>query len=684
MHRRRTRRDDDAIRVCAGARESGSVRLIAGIIQLDGASASGDTLDAMLAALTAPGLEPQRARWVEGPAALGVLDFSGDVLPTELPRGEDGILLAADIRLDESDGVNEEQSALAAFAKWERDLPDKLHGDFALAAWNPRTRHLTLARDIVGVRPLCYSYQPGRCFAFASLPSGLYRSDVVAPSLDAIAVACVYVQRYLRSSATGFRNISWLLPAHSLVLTPSGLELYRAWRPDPAHVGSFKGSSQEAAAILRSLVEKAVECRTRGAGPVATHLSGGLDSSAVTVVAARQLRTQGRTLYAYSMLAQPAPGLVVRDESEYVDAVLAQEPGVVGTPIHMSPPGAAPAFDPSLPLGVPPGSPNDRACADAARVGVHVLLSGAGGDEAATYNGINIYGSLLLQGKWVFLFRELRARARVDGRPLLRVAFNRLIFPFLPQFLTSPRRKRLNQVTAEERRRIVSSFLEPDVAEQVLETLPADPEWTNRPQDRIEMPADGFLTGPNNVWSAVAARHGIAVSYPLLDRRILDFCLTLPIERFLEDGFSRQPFRRAMAGILPESIRWRTSKFSVFPDAPANLIAALPELLIRAEKLRADTTTVRLFNPDAIIAALREASQHQGEVEAPPELGQARPPRWLRMAALAHRALVLAEHIRSFPGTGLHSESLAGGEVRRADQDAYAVRTLEGAADSSC
>src|SRR5262245_34164919 len=419
MHRRRTRRDDDAIRVCAGARESGSVRLIAGIIQLDGALASGDTLDAMLAALTAPGLEPQRARWVEGPAALGVLDFSGDVLPTELPRGEDGILLAADIRLDESDGVNEEQSALAAFAKWERDVPDKLHGDFALAAWNPLTRHLTLARDIVGVRPLCYSYQPGRCFAFASLPSGLYRSDVVAPSLDAIAVACAYVQRYLRSSATGFQNISWLLPAHSLILTPSGLELYRAWRPDPARVGSFKGSSREAAAILRSLVEEAVDSRTRGAGPVAAHLSGGLDSSAVTVIAARQLRAQGRRLHAYSMLAQPVPGLVVRDESEYVDAVLAQEPEIVSTRIHMSPPGVHTPFDPHLPLGVASGSPDERACADAARVGARMLLSGAGGDEAATYNGLNLDASLLVQGKWMHLFRELWARTRVDGRPMI-------------------------------------------------------------------------------------------------------------------------------------------------------------------------------------------------------------------------------------------------------------------------
>lgn len=610
----------------------------------------------MLAALTAPGLRPQVARWVDGPAALGVLDFAGAMRVPELPRGDDGVILAADVRLDRSDDANEEQLALAALAEWGRDLPDKLHGDFALAEWNPPKRQLTLARDIMGVRPLCYTYQPGRCLVFASLPFGVYGSGFVASTLDSLAVAQAYVHPHRRGSATGFQNVSWLLPGHSLVLTPEGIQLHRAWRPDPAAVGTFTGSSQEAAAILRSLVEQAVACRTGGAGPVAAHLSGGLDSSAITVVAARQLRAQGRTVYAYSMLAQPVSGRVIRDEREYVDAVLAQESGIVNTPVYMPSADAALAFDPRLPLGVAPDSSDERVCAEAARNGAHILLSGAGGDEAATYNGASLYASLLLAGKWAHLSRELRARARVDGRPLLVAVLTHLIVPSLPRFFTSWWRTLGRRMTPEEQRRIALSLLAPELAEHVRRTLVADPEWTNRAEDRIEMLADGFLAGRHNAWSALAARHGMAVSYPLIDRRIVDFCLALPIERFLEDGFSRQPFRRAMAGVLPESIRWRTSKFSRFPDAPLKLRAALPQLLIRAETSRADSAGVGLFDLEAIAAVLHEASLVQGEVRVSPELA-ARPQRTARLVALGRRALVLNEQVRGFAVLGAWRET---------------------------
>lgn len=622
------------------------MRLICGVVRLDGAPASGDTVNAMFAALTAPGLEPHAVRWVDGPAALGVLDFSGDARAIELPRGEDGSVLAADIRLDRADGEDQEQVALAAFSQWGPDVPDRLHGDFALAKWNPRTRDLMLARDIIGARPLCYTHQPGRCFAFASFPHGLFGADVVAPSLELQTIACTFVQRHVRSSATGFQNISWLLPAHSLVLTSRGLDLHRAWRPDPAQVGSFKGSSEEAAAIVRSLVEEAVESRTRGQRPVAVHLSGGLDSSTVTVVAARKLRAQGRTLYAYSMLAEPVAGRVIRDEKAHVDAVLAQEPGIVATPVYLSPRGAMPVFDSRLPFGVASGSPEDRVCADAARAGVRMLLSGAGGDEGASYNGADLYASLLRERKWRHLVRQLRARARVDRRPLWRVAFGRLVVPFLPPVVVSLWQKRRNQLTGEERRRLISSFLEPSLADEILEMFPADSEGSNRAHDRIQVLAEGFLFKRHTLWATVAARHGMAVSHPLTDRRILDFCLTLPTEHLLQGGFSRQPLREAMAGILPDSIRLRTTKFSVFPDVPERLMAALPELLSRAERLRGETAD-RLFNPEAIIGALREATRHQGEViQASPEVGRGGFPRWYRMVMHAYRALVLAEQVQ--------------------------------------
>jgi asparagine synthase (glutamine-hydrolysing) len=163
------------------------------------------------------------------------------------------------------------------------------------------------------------------------------------------------------------------------------------------------------------------------------------------------------------------------------------------------------------------------------------------------------------------------------------------------------------------------------------------------------MLTESYLAGRATRWSVIGARHGVAFSYPLVDRRILDFTLSLPLERLLDGGFSRQPYRNAMAGILPESIRWRETKFSPYPDIPANLIAAAPGLLRRVETLRHRPATIDitgLFDLDAIAAAFSSASE-PGSPDATPlaPSGQIQIPRRLRMAVHAAHSLILAEYV---------------------------------------
>lgn len=76
----------------------------------------------------------------------------------------------------------------------------------------------------------------------------------------------------------------------------------------------------------------------------------------------------------------------------------------------------------------------------------------------------------------------------------------------------------------------------------------------NRPEDRIWSLTDSYLAGRATRWAILGARHGVAFSFPLADRRLLDVSLSLPLERLVDGGWQRQPFRNAMAGILPEPI----------------------------------------------------------------------------------------------------------------------------------
>ncbi len=125
-------------------------------------------------------------------------------------------------------------------------------------------------------------------------------------------------------------------------------------------------------------------CRLPRAGETGAHLSGGLDSSALSVLAARQLREQGRTLHAYSFLDRQRNDVTLEDESDFVKAVLEQEGDIDWTPVR--PPGAAPASDDLLEADkmtpLRDDDPENTVCARAEEQGVGLILSGWGGDEA--------------------------------------------------------------------------------------------------------------------------------------------------------------------------------------------------------------------------------------------------------------------------------------------------------------
>jgi asparagine synthase (glutamine-hydrolysing) len=647
------------------------MRLICGVVRLDNDPVSAATLAAMVAAMTPAGLAPRLQQRVEGSAALAVLDFTQPASADGtdgLKPGPDGTSLAADLRLDRPSelaallglpgSTEAEALALAAFRRWDEDLPDRLDGDAALAFWTPATRRLVLTRDIMGVRPLCWAHQPGQWFAFASLPKGLHGSGVVAPQPDPVALGGLLADHYHSGPATGFQDIFWLDAGHSLIVSPEGLRHHRAWRPDPAHVGTWRGSPEVAAETLRRLIVQAVECRLPPAGPVAAHLSGGLDSSAVAVIAARALRPLGRRLHTWSHLPRRPEGMTVNDDGVYVDAVLAQEPDIAWTAAHWGRFDASDVAEPDFPVSGPQVTLDDGICAAAADAGAAMLLSGAGGDEAATYNGVALHLALFRQGRWAHLWAELPQWARVEGWSLRKTVLHRLFLPLAPEWLITLQR-RLRGKAPIGKPGFGLHLLAPALVPAVQAARPPVRPWRNRPQDRVEMLTESYLVGRATRWAILGARHGIAFSFPLADRRILDYVLSLPLERFAEGGYVRQPFRNAMKGILPETIRLRRDKFSAFPDQPLNLAAAKPNLLAEIAALR-QTPAATILDLD-VVAGIASAIPEGAESERiAQENGRGVPPPLaINRAMNALRALALGRYINSMlPNRPDHESTL--------------------------
>jgi asparagine synthase (glutamine-hydrolysing) len=96
-----------------------------------------------------------------------------------------------------------------------------------------------------------------------------------------------------------------------------------------------------------------------------------------------------------------------------------------------------------------------------------------------------------------------------------------------------------------------------------------------------------------------AAAFGVEPRYPFFDRRLMEFCLSLPPDQKLKDGWGRAVMRRAMSGDLPEGVRWRSTKANLAPNFKRRLLAQdrslVAEVLAHPEVIEeyVDTTALR-------------------------------------------------------------------------------------------
>jgi len=165
---------------------------------------------------------------------------------------------------------------------------DDLNGQFALALWDSRERQLILARDRVGIRPLFHATLPDGTFLFASEMKALLAHGGLAAEIDPVAIGQVATFWVTVPPRTPFKGIDELPPGHLLVLNERGRTTRRYWRHEFPGEHEYEERSLDAwAGDVRELLHDAVRLQLRSDVPVATYLSGGLDSSILTSIVQR-------------------------------------------------------------------------------------------------------------------------------------------------------------------------------------------------------------------------------------------------------------------------------------------------------------------------------------------------------------------------------------------------------------
>ena len=293
---------------------------------------------------------------------------------------------------------------------------DKLNGDFAFAIYDKRNRRLTLARDRMGVRPVFYTWR-NNTIIFASEVKALLAVPGVTAEMDIEALDQIFTLWAPIAPQTAFKDI-YELPPGQLMVVENGRATTRAWWsldfPDMGET-DFRSEADIADELL-ALLDDATRIRLRADVPVGAYLSGGLDSSLVSALAAKHVGDRLRT---FSVTFESAE----HDESGF-QAEMVRALGTEHTSIATSGDDIADLFPAVIRAAERPilrtaPAPLQRLSAHVREAGYKVVLTGEGSDEI--FAGYDI-------------FREARVRRFVARDPLSRIRphlFRRL-YHYLP------------------------------------------------------------------------------------------------------------------------------------------------------------------------------------------------------------------------------------------------------------
>ena len=175
---------------------------------------------------------------------------------------------------------------LRAYARYGPDCVHHLRGMFAFAIWDPRTREVFLARDRLGIKPLYYAEPEGRLL-FSSHVRAILATGLVERRLSAAGVRSFLATGAVADPLTIADGVLSLEAGHRARWSATGgLRVERWWAP-PAHA-DYAGSREDAVRELRERLEEAVRCHLVSDAPLGIFLSGGVDSSLMAGLAARQ------------------------------------------------------------------------------------------------------------------------------------------------------------------------------------------------------------------------------------------------------------------------------------------------------------------------------------------------------------------------------------------------------------
>jgi len=472
---------------------------------------------------------------------------------------------------------------LTAYIEWGAGCLDRLDGIFAFALCDVEERALFLARDRLGVKPLFYCFKHGRLL-FASEIKALLEHPDVSPEVGAEGLAELLLNFPVRTPGRGiFRGVDELLPGHWLKLSPQGLCCRRYWQ---LPVWRHEDSEKETIRRTRELLESAIESQLIADVPVCTLLSGGLDSSTVTALAAAAgKRSHRASLTAYTV------DFTENNQHFVADAIysgrdgpfardLASHVGARHRLVWITTGEVWQAYGDSLVArDLPTNGDLDAALyllCKSLKEEATVALSGEGSDE--------VFG-----GYWGWAMKDGKAPMAPGRFPWMNMP-DALLRPEILD-LIRPReyRERLYEEALAETPEFPEEPPEERAIRQTLYCLQTRFLHTLlERQDRMSMAA------------------GVEVRVPFCDHRLVEYVWNVPWRMKAGGGAEKGLLRRAMADVLPPAICWREK--SRFPSSHDPLLADTLGAMLTLS-FEADTPLFQVFDREGVSRLVAQRRQ---------------------------------------------------------------------------
>jgi len=474
-------------------------------------------------------------------------------------------MLTADIRIDNRSELAEQLAVghealrrlsdadllLVAWEKWNEGALDRILGDFAFALWDAEQQQLSLVRSALALKPLFY-HVGSDFIAFASAPSGLHALGSIRKALNRGQAASYAAGVIPQGSATIFQAIERVKPGHMLRFKGQRAEASQFWDVRRGELRLRK--PDDYAEALREHLDRAVAARLRRfGGEVASHLSGGRDSNAVAATAAGLLSADNERLLAYTAaprIAYPGPTIkgTLADESALAAATAYMHPNMDHFICRPDGRSAFVELEQIDHLNEGPfghlsnlswwSQIND----DASRRGASILLVGQAGNFGLSAGGESHLPDLLRESgltQWWQAARGFGGGSVAGWRSVLNRSFGH----FLPRALYS---LALRASGREAKSTFDIPFLRTPYREQAEADLGAELGELRPPRSFFEYRREMVLRRDDG--SKISqARWGIDTRDPTSDRRLVEFCFSLPVEALIAPGKARPLFEAAMS-----------------------------------------------------------------------------------------------------------------------------------------